>query len=143
LCLVLDFISPCQLIIGITYCVIGKKEEGCNFLKDSQNNGNKEAQKYIDQFCGESEPKEQVKRPSQEVVNLKCDQINKDAKILSKPDPNLIVTNDVGLRGLTFVAVSKITIEKGVFYSGYFVDFANSKVVDGTYYILTSEWKCQ
>jgi uncharacterized protein (TIGR02145 family) len=139
----LDFINPCQLYIGITYNVIGENEEGCSFLKDSQNNGNKEAQKYIDHFCGESEQKEQVKRPIQEAVNLKCDQISKDSKILSKPDPNLIESNDNGLRGLTFVAVSKITIEKGVFYSGYFVDFANSKVVDGIYYILSSEWKCQ
>lgn len=68
----LDFISPCQLNIGITYNMIGKKEEGCTFLMDSQNNGNKEAQKYIDQYCGESEPKKESEPTSQtNIVELR------------------------------------------------------------------------
>lgn len=136
----LDFISPCQLNIGITYCVIGKKEEGCNFLKDSQNNGNKEAQKYIDQFCGESEPNKQLV-DGIEKVHLSCGQINEDAKVLSKPDPNSIETDFIGLP-LSFFANSKITNDKGFFYSGQLVD-SNGKVLEGIYYILASEWKCQ
>lgn len=136
----LDFISPCQLNIGITYNMIGKKEEGCNFLKDSQNNGNKEAQKYIDQFCGESEPKKQLE-PGIEKVHLSCGQINEDAKVLSKPDQNSIETDFTGLP-LSFFANSKITNEKGIFYSGQLVD-SNGKVLEGIYYILASEWKCQ
>lgn len=136
----LDFISPCQLNIGITYCVIGKKEEGCNFLKDSQNNGNKEAQKYIDQFCGESEPNKQL-GVGIEKVHLSCGQINEDAKVLSKPDPNSIETDFIGLP-LSFFANSKITNDIGIFYSGQLVD-SNGKVLEGIYYILASEWKCQ
>ena len=136
----LDFISPCQLNIGITYNMIGEKEEGCNFLKDSQNNGNKEAQKYIDQFCGESEPKKQLE-PGIEKVHLSCGQINEDAKVLSKPDPNSIETDFIGLP-LSFFANSKITNDKGIFYSGQLVN-SNGKVLEGIYYILASEWKCQ
>nr|WP_315140428.1 FISUMP domain-containing protein [uncultured Flavobacterium sp.] len=50
----LDFISSCQLNMGITYIIIGKKNEGCVFLNESLSNGNKQAQNYINQYCEES-----------------------------------------------------------------------------------------
>ncbi len=50
----LDFISSCQLNMGITYIIIGKKNEGCAFLNESLSNGNKQAQNYINQYCEES-----------------------------------------------------------------------------------------
>ena len=50
----LDFISSCQLNMGITYIIIGKKNEGCDFLNESLSNGNKQSQNYINQYCEES-----------------------------------------------------------------------------------------
>jgi uncharacterized protein (TIGR02145 family) len=61
----LDFISNCQLSLASTYSVLGSKNDCCLYLYKSLENGNKEAQKYIDRYCPESEPKEQSELTAQ------------------------------------------------------------------------------
>jgi uncharacterized protein (TIGR02145 family) len=61
----LDFISNCQLSLASTYSVLGSKNDCCLYLNKSLENGNKEAQKYIDRYCPESEPKEQSELTAQ------------------------------------------------------------------------------